>query len=401
MAKKLIIIGGGAAGFFLAANLKSKNWETLILEKTALPLAKVKISGGGRCNLTNATFSPVELVKNYPRGEKELLSVFSRFQPLNTFEWFENNGVKLKTFDDGCVFPLSDSSQTVIDLFVNEVKKNNVSVKYNHEVTDIKYIDNTFSVHANEIVYTADALVVTTGSSSKMWNLLERLGHKIISPVPSLFTFICKDKLIANLAGTTFDEAEVSAPEMSIRQKGILLITHQGLSGPAILKSSAFGAFKMSESDYHFKLKINWISENTVRVQEILNEHKKLNVRKNLYSSNIKQVTNRFWYNLMRKSEIQDKLWADVGKNDINKISEILTNTELGITGRNNHKEEFVTAGGVDLKEVNFKTMESKLFPNLYFAGETLNIDGLTGGFNLQACWSEAFIIKESITLSI
>ncbi|MDR2147688.1 MAG: NAD(P)/FAD-dependent oxidoreductase [Tannerella sp.] len=397
MYKKLIIAGGGAAGFFLAANMRTRDWETVILEKARQPLLKVKISGGGRCNLTHATFSASELIKNYPRGEKELRSVFSRFQPADTFEWFENKGVKLRTYEDGCVFPLSDSSQTIIDLLLREAKKNDVQVYYQTEIIDIKYINGKFTVYTQGKTYIADALAITTGSSQKMWKIIGNLGHTIIPPVPSLFTFNCKDQILTNLSGTVFQKAELSVPEIKIKTSDILLVTHQGLSGPAVLKISAFGAREMYDWDYKFSLRINWIAENQENTIKILHRHKDENPKKSLYSSNIKQVTHKFWNNLLQKAGIADKLWADCGKSDFYKITEILTNTQLQISGKNTHKEEFVTAGGVDLKEVDFKTMQSKLIPNLYFAGEILNIDGLTGGYNLQACWSEAFVIGRGI----
>jgi predicted Rossmann fold flavoprotein len=397
--KKIIIAGGGAAGFFLAANMKPDSRETLILEKAKQALLKVKVSGGGRCNLTHATFSAPELVKNYPRGEKELRSIFSRFQPADTFEWFESRGVKLKTYDDGCVFPLSNSSQTIIDLLLYEAEKNRVGVYYDSEVTDIEHDRERFLVRTKERTYHADALVIATGSSLKMWEIIRKLGHKIIPPLPSLFTMNCRNPLLKNLAGATFPEVKLSFPEAKITQSGILLVTHQGISGPAVLKMSSFGTRKMHESDCHFTLKINFLSTTYEETYNILTGHKNENPKKSIRSSGIRQVTNRFWNNLLKEAGIADKLWADCGKKDFHKIIDILTDTELVITGKNPHKEEFVTAGGVDLKEIDFKTMESKLVPNLYFAGEILDIDALTGGFNLQACWSEAFVISRNLSV--
>jgi predicted Rossmann fold flavoprotein len=396
MRKKLIIAGGGAAGLFLAANVKSDTWETVVLEKAKFPLLKVKVSGGGRCNLTHATFSVPELVKNYPRGEKELRSVFSRFQPADTFEWFENRGVKLKTYDDECVFPLSGSSQTVIDLLLGESLRNKVRIHCQAEVSNIKCNNGRFLVFTKDKTYDADALVVATGSSRKMWRIIENLGHRIIPPVPSLFTFNCKDRILHDLSGATFPETELSIPEMRTRQSGILLVTHQGISGPAVLKISSFGARIMHEANYHFNMRVNWISATHEETLRILTQYKSENPGKSLHSSNIKQVSRKFWNNLLQKTGIAEKRWSDCGKADFNGIAELLTNTELKIAGKNPHKEEFVTAGGVDLKEINFKTMESKLIPNLYFAGEILDIDALTGGFNLQACWSEAFLISRN-----
>ncbi|MDR3252568.1 MAG: NAD(P)/FAD-dependent oxidoreductase [Tannerella sp.] len=396
MSKKLIIIGGGAAGFFLAANIKSEHWKTSILETATQPLLKVKMSGGGRCNLTHATFSTSELVKNYPRGEKELRSVFSRFQPADTFDWFETKGIELKTYDDDCVFPGSNSSQTIIDLLLNEAKKNGVNVQYCSEVIDVKHDSDKFTVSVKDRTYEADSLAITTGSSPKMWQIIENLGHTVIPPVPSLFTMNCRNRILQNLAGTTFPEAELTLSDSKIKQSGILLVTHQGISGPAVLKISSFGARKMHELNYRFDLKVNFISASFEEASDILTGHKCENPKKSIYSSNIHQVTNKFWNNLVQEAGIAEKTWADCGKSDFTKIANLLTNTELKITGKNPHKEEFVTAGGVDLKEVDFKTMESKLVPKLYLAGEILDIDALTGGFNLQACWSEAYVISRN-----
>ncbi|MDR3272355.1 MAG: NAD(P)/FAD-dependent oxidoreductase [Flavobacteriaceae bacterium] len=395
--KQLIIIGGGAAGFFLAANLTSKYWDTLILEQSKQPMQKVKISGGGRCNLTHACFEPRKLAKFYPRGAKELLSVFSRFQPADTFEWFENKGVALKIEEDNRVFPVSDSSQTVIDVLMREAEKNEVQARYETAVTDIKTENGKFCIKTKNEIYFSDSLVIATGSSPKMWTILEKLGHTIVPPVPSLFTFNCQNVLIQNLAGTSFPEAEISIPKLKIKQFGAVMITHWGLSGPAILKLSSLGARELHELNYSFTLRINWISEKFDRTVELLVEQKKNNAKKSLYSAKIPQVTNRFWQNLLQTAGIKEKLWAETGNADINKIADILTNTNLQISGKSAFKEEFVTAGGVDLKEIDFKTMQSKLVPNLYFAGEVLNIDAITGGFNFQACWSEAFIISRNL----
>jgi len=396
MPKRLIIIGGGAAGVFLAANIKSTLWETVVLEKATQPLLKVKISGGGRCNLTHATFTTPELIRNYPRGAKELQSVFARFQPADAIEWFESKGVELQTCDDDCVFPRSTSSQTIIDLLLSESNRNNVGVKYSSEVINIKHEAGKFVVLTPNHTFQADSLAITTGSSPQMWQIIKNLGHTITPPVPSLFTMNCKDRILRRLAGTSFPEAELSFADSKITQSGILLITHQGVSGPAVLKISSFGARKMHALNYHFDLKVNFISATFDEASEILQKHKSDNPKKSIYSSNISQVTNRFWNNLVHEAGIAEKLWADCGKSDVAQIAALLTNTTLKITGKNQHKEEFVTAGGVDLREIDFKTMESKLVPHLYLAGETLDIDALTGGFNLQACWSEAYVISRN-----
>jgi len=398
MKRRIIIVGGGAAGFFLAANLKAYNQDVLILEQSKQPLQKVSISGGGRCNLTHACFEPHELATSYPRGSKELLSVFMRFQPEDTIRWFENKGVALYTDDDGCVFPKSDSSLDVVNMLLREAERNSVEVRCGTTVKAITQTLEGFEVKTNKSAYRCDILVITTGSSRQMWKTLEDLGHRIAPPVPSLFSFVCRNQLLQGLAGTVFTKVEATIPSLKIKQSGILLITHQGLSGPVILHLSAFGARELHALNYSFTLRLNWISTRRDDAIDLLLEEKRRNPVKHLYSSNIKCVTMQFWKNMLFYAQIEDCLWANVSKDVINKIADSLTNTCLDIYGRNTLKEEFVTAGGIDLKEVDFKTMQSKLIPNLYFAGETLNIDGITGGFNFQACWSEAYIISRALT---
>jgi len=397
MKRRVIIVGGGAAGFFLAANLRAENHDVLILEQSKQPLQKVRLSGGGRCNLTHACFEPRELVASYPRGSKELLGVFTRFQPADTMQWFESKGVALYTDDEGCIFPQSNSSLDVVNTLLREAAHNGVKVKCGTTVTEINKTAECFDVRSNNGVYRCDILVITTGSSRQMWKALEHLGHRIVSPTPSLFSFICYDRRLQDLSGTVFSNVEASIPQLKIKQKGILLVTHQGLSGPVILHVSAFGARELHALNYSFDLHLNWIATNREVTIDILLEEKRRNPAKHLYSSNIKCITSQFWKNLLSSANIANCLWADTSKDVINKIADNLTDTVLTITGRNTLKEEFVTAGGVDLKEIDFKTMQSKLIPNLFFAGETLNIDGITGGYNFQACWSEAFIISRAL----
>lgn len=395
MQRKIIIVGGGAAGFFLAANLRAENQDVLILEQSKQPLQKVRLSGGGRCNLTHACFEPRELVAAYPRGSKELLGVFTRFQPADTMQWFENKGVALYADNEGCVFPKSDSSLEVVNTLLREAARNGVRVKCGTTVTEINKIIDGFEVKTNNGVYCSDILVITTGSSRQMWKALERLGHRIVPPTPSLFSFVCRDKLLQEIAGTVFADVEATIAPLKIRQSGALLVTHQGLSGPVILRVSAFGAKELHALNYSFDLHMNWIASKHEDAVEMLADEKRNNPAKHLYSANIKCVTSQFWKNLLSSENIENSLWADVSKDIINRIADKLTDTALKITGRNTRKEEFVTAGGVDLKEIDFKTMQSKLIPKLYLAGETLDIDGITGGFNFQACWSEAFIISQ------
>jgi predicted Rossmann fold flavoprotein len=393
--KKLIIIGGGASGFFLASNIHHSKWKTILLEQAKKPLQKLKISGGGRCNITHACFSPNKLVKYYPRGSKELVSVFNYFQPSDTFEWFLQKGVNLKIENDNRVFPESNSSQAIIDTFIQQTKKENVKIYYNSTVINIKKINKKFEVITTDSSYYADTLVIATGSSMKMWKILNQLGHTIISPVPSLFTFMCNDPLLHNLQGISFPEAEIHIPSIKIKEFGPLLITHWGLSGPAILKLSAWSARELYKMNYRFILRVNWISETFDNAREEIMREQEKHPKKSVYTLKIYNLTQRFWNNLLGNLNVHNKNLADLSKKDINKIAESLTNTQLQISGKNTHKDEFVTAGGVDLKEVDFRTMQSKLIPNLFFAGEVLNIDALTGGFNFQACWSEAYIISQ------
>lgn len=397
MKRSIIIVGGGAAGFFLAANLKAENQDVVILEQSKQPMQKVRISGGGRCNLTHACFEPRELVASYPRGSKELLGVFTRFQPADTMQWFESKGVALYTDDEGCVFPQSDSSLDVVNTLLREASRNGIEVKCGTTVQEITKTADGFEIKTDKGAHQCDTLVITTGSSRQIWKMLERLGHRIVAPVPSLFSFVCRDRLLQDLAGTVFANVEATVPSLKIRQSGVLLVTHQGLSGPVILRVSAFGARELHALNYSFDLRLNWIATKREETVAMLLDEKRRNPAKHLYSSNIKCVTSQFWKNILNTANIENRLWADTSKDVINKITDSLTDTCLKITGRNTMKEEFVTAGGVDLKEVDFKTMQSKLIPNLYFAGETLDIDGITGGFNFQACWSEAFIISRAL----
>ncbi|MDR2121860.1 MAG: NAD(P)/FAD-dependent oxidoreductase [Flavobacteriaceae bacterium] len=392
--KTLVIIGGGASGFFLGANIKSENWKVIILEQAKHPLQKVKISGGGRCNVTNACFNPKELVKSYPRGSKELLSVFSCFQPADTLEWFAQRNIRLKTEDDNRVFPETDSSQTIIDALLHAARENGVQIHYETPVTGILKDSEKFEIKTTHRTYQTDALVVAAGSSSKIWEIISGLGHTIVPPVPSLFTFNCKNDILTDLQGISFPKAELLIPQFKLKESGSLLITHWGLSGPAILKLSSRGAREAAFSDYNFTLRINWVSEKFDHVKENLSQHRSAHPKKSIYSLKLYDIPQRFWKNMLQTLEIKEKTLSDLGKTESNKIAETLTNSQLQITGKSTFKEEFVTAGGVDLKEIDFRTMQSKLIPDLYFAGEVLNIDALTGGFNLQACWSEAFVIS-------
>ncbi len=396
--KQIIIIGGGAAGFFCAANLNATKYKITILEQNSDVLQKVKISGGGRCNVTHACFDPRELVQFYPRGNKELLSVFTRFQPGDTMEWFENRKVSLKIEGDNRVFPESNSSQTIINAMLNEVQSKNVEVKTKCSVKEIEKQDERYVVKTSMGDFTADYVIYTTGSSPKSLKIIESLGHNSIDPVPSLFTFNIKDDLLKDLAGTSFEMAETSIPKLKTEESGPLLITHWGLSGPAILKISAWEAVNLAKMKYNFEIEVNFISRSIDDAEEVFQQFKQSNSKKTIGQSKIFDITNRFWQRILEVSNIDlNKQVANLSKKEIDRIVENLCKKKFQVTGKSTFKDEFVTAGGVDLKEINFKNMSSKILPNFYIAGEVLNIDAVTGGFNFQACWSESWLIAQDL----
>ena len=394
--RQIIIIGGGAAGFFCAVNLDEKKYKITILEQNSDVLQKVKISGGGRCNVTHACFDPKELVRFYPRGNKELLSVFTKFQPGDMMEWFEKRKVSLKIENDNRVFPESNSSQTVINTFQNEIQQKNVEVKTKCSVKEIGKHDQKYVVKTSLGDFLADYIIYTTGSSPKSLKVIQNLGHTIIDLVPSLFTFNVKDDMLKDLAGTSFENAEISIPKLKAEESGSLLITHWGLSGPAILKISAWEAIHLAKTKYSFEIEINFISKPIDEAEELFQNFKISNPKKTIGQSKIFDVTNRFWQKILEVSKVDlNKQVANISGKEIKGILENLCKKKFQVTGKSTFKDEFVTAGGVDLKEINFKNMSSKILPNFHVAGEVLNIDAVTGGFNFQACWSEAWLIAQ------
>jgi len=396
--KRIIIIGGGAAGFFCAANLDETQYKITILEQNSDVLQKVKISGGGRCNVTHACFDPRELVQFYPRGNKELLSVFTKFQPGDTMEWFDQRKVSLKIENDNRIFPESNSSQTIINTFLNEIQKKNVEVKTKCSVKEIEKQDEKYVVKTSLGDFEADFIIYTTGSSPKSLKIIENLGHKIVDLVPSLFTFNIKDPLLKDLAGTSFEMAETSIPKLKTQESGPLLITHWGLSGPAILKISAWEAINLAKVKYNFEIEVNFISKDIDDAEDLFQKFKQSNPKKTIGQSKIFEVTNRFWQRILEVSNVDlNKQVANISAKEMQKIIENLCKKKFNVTGKSTFKDEFVTAGGVDLKEINFKNMSSKILPNFYIAGEVLNIDAVTGGFNFQACWSEAWLIAQDL----
>jgi len=397
----IIIVGGGAAGFFTAINIaeKNKHLKIAILERGKEVLTKVRISGGGRCNVTHACFVPNDLVKFYPRGEKELRGPFHQFCSGDTIEWFENHGVELKIEEDGRMFPVSNSSQTIIDCFIESTNKLGIQVLTGQSVQSLFQTEEFWKVETNKDTFACQKLIIAAGSNPKVWEMLTGLGHSIVPPVPSLFTFNIKDNRIKDLMGLSAI-ATVTVKGTKLSATGPLLITHWGMSGPGILRLSAWGARALSDKNYQFTISVNWLNdvdfeEAIETIKHLKNEHsKKMIAKKSPFD-----FPNRLWESLVLAADITEEIkWADLTKKQIHALAEQLTNGSFQVNGKSTFKEEFVTAGGVDLKEINFKTMESKIAPNVFLAGEVLNIDAITGGFNFQNAWTNGFIIADAIT---
>lgn len=401
----IAIIGGGAAGFFAALSAKKHfpEYTVIIFEKSSKILSKVKISGGGRCNVTNACFDNKELAKHYPRGENNLRKSFEQFNAQSTVDWFEQRNVALKTYPDNCIFPQSNDSQTIIDCFTKEASSLGVEIKYNQSIIAIQCLKTEFELITREAKFQVDKVIVTTGGHPKRSGLewLEQLGHTIIEPVPSLFTFNMPQDPIRELMGNVVENATVKVEGTKLIGKGPLLVTHWGMSGPAILQLSAWGARILADKAYQFSVLVNWLDDEKdeglrVRLSKIIEEHG----GKMIGNLNPFPMTSRLWNFLLIKSEINPEMrWKDLGKNVTNKLVNTLINDRYVVSGKTTFKEEFVTAGGISLQDVNFKTMESKIVPGMFFAGEVLDIDGITGGFNFQAAWTTGFVAGKSVGL--
>ena len=399
----IAIIGGGAAGFFAALSAKKHfpDFTVIIFEKSAKVLSKVKISGGGRCNVANACFDNKELAKHYPRGENNLRKAFETFNAQSTVDWFEQRNVALKTYPDNCIFPQSNDSQTIIDCFTKEASTLGVEIKYNQSITEIQRVETGFELITREAKFHADKVIVTTGGHPKRSGLewLEKLGHTVIEPVPSLFTFNMPQDPIRELMGNVVENATVKVEGTKLIGKGPLLVTHWGMSGPAILQLSAWGARILADKAYQFSVLVNWLDDEKdeglrARLSKIIEEHG----GKMIGNLNPFPMTSRLWNFLLTKSEINPEMrWKDLGKNVTNKLVNTLINDRYVVSGKTTFKEEFVTAGGISLQDVNFKTMESKIVPGMFFAGEVLDIDGITGGFNFQAAWTTGFVAGKSV----
>jgi len=398
---KIAIIGGGAAGFFsaIAAKENYPDASVVILEKSQKLLSKVKMSGGGRCNVTNACDSIDELCKAYPRGGRSLKKAFYIFNNKHTIKWFESRGVPLVIQDENRVFPISQSSQSIIDCFLKETKRLGIEIKVGMSIKAIRPIDDRLALDfAKEENQPGifDKVIVASGGSPKRsgLNWLESLNHKIENPVPSLFSFNMPDESITGLMGIAVENTLVSIQGTKLKSAGPLLITHWGMSGPAILKLSAFGARILSESGYNFKIQVNWVNEQnndlvTDQLRSIVEEHSK----KILSNYRPYSLPARLWLYLLEKIDLPaDKNWGELGKKGLNKLINMLTNDEYAVKGRTTFKEEFVTCGGISLDSVDLTTMQSKVCKNLYFAGEILDIDAITGGYNFQCAWTTGFI---------
>lgn len=398
----VIIIGGGAAGFFSAINIARKNpqLKIVILERNQDFLQKVKVSGGGRCNVTHACFDAEKLLDFYPRGKAHLLEPFKKFNPTNTVDWFESRKIKLKTEKDGRMFPVTDSSQTIIDCFLNEAYDFKIELRTRQKVDKIEKDGNDWVVSTIfDEEYKAPNLVLTTGSDPLFWRLLQNLQVPVIQPVPSLFTFNIKDKLFDDLQGISFENAKVKIKNTPFASSGAMLITHWGLSGPAILKLSAFAARDLADKDYKFDIEVNFLGDaDPNKLREKLQQNINLIPKKNVIANAEFGLTSRFWKAVCNAAGIgEHQKWAETGKKHINAILEVLTKKAFKADGKSTFKEEFVTAGGVDLNAVDLDRFALKEYPNLYLAGEILNIDALTGGFNFQAAWTGAWLISEAI----
>ncbi len=421
----VIIIGGGAAGFYAAIHIAEfdSSLKVAILERGKEVLAKVRVSGGGRCNVTHAEFDPGELVKNYPRGEKELLGPFHSYCSGDTVAFFEKRGVSLKIEDDGRMFPTTNSSKTIIDCFLNEAKRLGIRVLKHSAVTNIKLLEdeiaeNTWEITSIKHTYKAKKVVIASGSNPKVWKLLENLGHTIEPPIPSLFTFNIKDERINGIPGVstpakvdilakrmftpkiTIKLRSQKAQESLLSEEGPVLITHWGLSGPGILRLSAWGAKLLNDFKYRFKVRVNWLPDfHHESVVPYLMNIKDVEAKKTVLRTKAVAIPRRLWTNLVRSAGLDETTkWADITKIQLQELANQLTACEFQVNGKSTFKEEFVTAGGVDLKEINFKTMQSKILPNLYFAGEVVNVDAITGGFNFQNAWTGGYIAARGIT---
>ena len=399
----IAVVGGGAAGFFAAISAKEHhpNAQVTIYEKSNKVLAKVKVSGGGRCNVTHACFDNKELSKFYPRGTNQLRKAFEQFNAQSTIDWFKKRGVALETLPDNCIFPKSNSSQTIIDCFEFEAKRLGVRVQQQTPINDIQFENGRFVLKSLDQEIFADRVIYTTGGQPKADSLrwAEKFGHTIVQPVPSLFTFNMPNEPIRSLMGIVVEPALVRVEKTKLEADGPLLVTHWGMSGPAILKLSAFGARILADNNYDFAVLVNWLhTKKEDALRQDLERVKETNADKKISNYNPFGLSSRLWEYLVEKSAISvDARWKEVTGKAFNKLVNTLLNDRYEVKGKTTFKEEFVTAGGIGLDGVDFKTMESRHQPGLFFAGEVLDVDGVTGGFNFQAAWTTAWLSGKNI----
>jgi predicted Rossmann fold flavoprotein len=403
--RRIAIVGGGAAGFFAAITCAetNPNAHVVILEKTAHFLSKVRISGGGRCNVTNRLSEPKELSQNYPRGRASLIGPFHTFTSRNTMEWFESRGVRLKIEPDGRVFPTTDTSQTIIDCLTQSAVRAGIELRTNATVESVTQASGFELKLASGEIVQCEKLVLATGGcrTPAAGQLAVSLGHTLEPPVPSLFTFHIAVPWLRELAGISVRVAQVSAVSAKLREQGPMLITHTGLSGPAILRLSAWGARALHACDYKFTLNVNWLPElNAESLAQQLESQRKNSPSRLVVNSPISPLAARLWEALVLASDIpRETRWADLSSSARHHLIQQLTRMELPVSGKSLNADEFVTCGGVKLSEVNFKTMESKIVPGLYFGGELLDIDGITGGFNFQSAWTTGWLAGNAMAL--
>ena len=402
--KRLVVIGGGAAGFFCAINAAQINpaLEVMIVEKTGKLLSKVRISGGGRCNVTHHCFSMAEMIKKYPRGNSFLKKAFHHFFTTDTIQWFTERGVQLKAEADGRMFPITDSSETIVNCLMKEVNKFGVQILLNREVEALSMVNGEWSIEIKdgERILT-DFVCVASGGYPKalQFEWLKKLGHTIEAPVPSLFTFNMPGNSITSLMGIVAENASVKIAGSKLQEQGPLLITHWGMSGPCILKLSAWGAKELAAKNYHFSILVNWLpafNEQTLKdkFQQVRFEQ----AAQKIVNRNAFGLPQRLWQYLLQQSGVNENLrWADLPAKEQNRLIKNICAQEFAVSGKTTFKEEFVTAGGVALEQVDYNSMQSKIIPNLFFAGEVLNIDGVTGGFNFQSAWTTGYIAAKAI----
>jgi predicted Rossmann fold flavoprotein len=403
---RVIVVGGGAAGFFAAIACAETypDVEVTLLEAGRQLLSKVRISGGGRCNVTHACFEPAQLVQHYPRGGKALRGAFTRFQPRDTIAWYARHGVKLKTEADGRIFPITDDSETIVNCLMAAAQDSGVQIRRASPVAEVVRSPQEFAVTLKSgDRITGDRLLLATGSHPLGYQIAQGLGHQVEPPVPSLFTFTLPDMALRQLAGLSVDPVEVKllvADTKPLVQTGPLLVTHWGMSGPAVLKLSAWGARMLYDCQYQAQLQVNWIPQlNLEQVRQTLQDAKTAQSRKAVISfCPFPGLPRRLWQYFSDRCDIASETrWADLPKAALNQLVQALTQGQFSVQGKGAFKDEFVTCGGVRLKEVDFKTMESNRCPGLYFAGEILDIDGVTGGFNFQSAWTTGWLAGQAI----